>query len=186
MLLTYFFFPFFQYATRSQKGDKDPARASDLDDGDLVSEADLSLMARTKRQAKAARDNLKKNSQACSSLDKEALDLEELLAKSREKAEAAKAARERVARLRRELEELDSGAYQNPDSDHDQDPVSAPSAPAPAPAAPDVATALAATLQSTVIMFFTLISLMLIWLSCWNVEAASLTKEVVNWARGES
>ena len=126
-------------------------RASDLDDDDLVSEADLSLMARTKRQAKAARENLKKNSQACSSLEEEALDLEELLAKSREKAEAAKAARERVARLRRELEEFDNGDIQDPDSDLDQDPVSAPSA--PAPAAPDVATALAATLQSAVTIF---------------------------------
>ena len=95
MSLNYFLFSFFQHAkTRSQKGEreKDPARASDLDDGDLVSEADLSLMARTKKQAKAARENLKKNAQACSSLEEEALDLEELLAKSREKAEASKAA----------------------------------------------------------------------------------------------
>ena len=74
----------FQHAnTRSQKGDKgdrDQAKASDLDEADLVSEADLSLMGRTKKQAKAARDNLKKNAQVCSSLEEEALDLEELLA----------------------------------------------------------------------------------------------------------
>ena len=112
-------------------------------------------MARTKRQAKAARENLKKNSKACSSLEEEALDLGELLAKSREKAEAAKAARDRVARLRRELEEFDNGDFHDPDSDQDQDPVSAQ--PAPVPAAPDVATALAASLQSAVTIFFCLI-----------------------------
>ena len=111
-------------------------------------QADLSLMARTKKQAKAARENLKKNSQACSSLEEEALDLEELLAKSREKAEATKAARDRVARLRRELEEFENGEFNHPDSDPDQDP--AVIQPASAPAAPDVATALAATLQSAV------------------------------------
>ena len=149
-----FFFLFsFQYAnTRSQKGDrdKDPAR-SDLDDGDLVSEADNSLMARTKKQAKAARENLKKNSQACSSLEEEALDLEELLVKSREKAEATKAARDRVARLRRELEEFEGENFNDHDQESDQDPD--PAQPAAVPAAPDVATALASSLQSVVIIY---------------------------------
>ena len=89
---------------------------------------------------------MKKNSQACSSLEEEALDLEELLAKSREKAEATKSARDRVARLRRELEEFESADL--PDQDSNQDPD-----PQPAPAAPDVASALAATLQSAVIIY---------------------------------
>ena len=156
------FLPLFQYAnTRSQKGDKgdrDQAKASDLDEGDLVSEADLSLMGRTKKQAKAARENLKKNDQACSSLEEEALGLEELLAKSRERAEATKAARDRVAQLRRELEEFESEQHQDLDSDqdHDQEPLShqpvLAAAPAPAPAAPDVASALATSLQAAVII----------------------------------
>ena len=156
------FFFFFQHAnTRSQKGDKgdrDQAKASDLDDGDLVSEADHSLMGRTKKQAKAARDNLKKNVQACSSLEEEALDLEELIAKSREKAESTKAARDRVARLRRELEELENEQHQDPDSDQDldQEPLShqpvLAAVPASAPAAPDVASALATSLQAAVII----------------------------------
>ena len=107
-------------------------------------------MARTKNQAKAARDNLKKNAQACSSLEEEALDLEELLAKSREKAEATKAARDRVARLRRELEAFESEQHQDQDSDqdHDQEPLGFQ--PASTPAAPDVASALATSLQAAV------------------------------------
>ena len=108
-------------------------------------------MARTKKQARAARENLKKNTRACSSLEEEALDLEELLVKSREKAEATKAARDRVARLRRELEEFEGGDYHDQDSDQDPDPIAAQ--PAPVPAAPDVATALAASLQSAVIIY---------------------------------
>ena len=134
------------------KGDRDQAKASDLDEGDLVSEADLSLMGRTKKQAKAARDNLKKNAQACSSLEEEALDLEELLAKSREKVEATKAARDRVARLRRELEAFESEQHPDPDSDqdHDQEPLGYQPASASAPAAPDVASALATSLQAAV------------------------------------
>ena len=152
----------FQHAnTRFQKGDKgdrDQAKASDLDEGDLISEADLSLMGRTKKQAKAARDNLKKNVQACSSLEEEAMGLEELLAKSREKAEATKAARDRVARLRRELEEFESEQHHvfDSDQDHDQEPLShqpvLPAAPVSAPAAPDVASALATSLQAAVII----------------------------------
>ena len=108
-------------------------------------------MARTKKQAKAARENLKKNAQACSSLEEEALDLEELLVKSREKAEATKAARDRVARLRRELEEFEGENFHDHESDQDPDPVAAP--PSAVPAAPDVATALAASLQSVVIIY---------------------------------
>ena len=127
-----------------------------MDEGDLISEADLSLMGRTKKQAKAARDNLKKNVQACSSLEEEALGLEELLVKSREKAEATKAARDRVARLRRELEEFENEQHQDLDSDQDHDPEPLSHQPvfaaAPAPAAPDVASALATSLQAAVII----------------------------------
>ena len=109
-------------------------------------------MARTKKQAKAARENLKKNSQACSSLEEEALDLEELLVKSREKAEATKAARDRVARLRRELEEFEGENFPVHDQESDQDPDPVAAQPAVVPAAPDVATALTASLQSVVII----------------------------------
>ena len=89
-------------------------------------------------------------------MEEEALDLEELLAKSREKAEATKAARDRVARLRRELEAFESEQHQDPDSDqdqdHDQEPLGFQPASASAPAAPDVASALATTLQAAVII----------------------------------
>ena len=132
----FFLFSFLFANTRSQKGEreKEKERGSDLDEADQLSEADLSLMARTKRQAKFARENLKKNSKACSSLEEEALDLEELLAKSREKAESTKAARERVACLRRELEEFENGEYHDPDSDQDLDPIGTQPVPAPVPA----------------------------------------------------
>ena len=88
-----FLFLLFQFLnTRSQKGDKakdqglEEDKNSDLDQD--ASEADLSLMDRTRRQVKSARDNLKKNSKALSSYEEEALDLEELLTQSRQKAEA--------------------------------------------------------------------------------------------------
>ena len=84
-------------------------------------------------------------------MEEEALDLEELLAKSREKAEATKAARDRVARLRRELEAFESEQHQHQDSDqdHDQEPLGFQ--PTSTPAAPDVASALATSLQAAVI-----------------------------------
>ena len=60
------------------------------------------------------------------------MDLEELLTKSREKAEATKAAQDRVTRLRRQLEEFENGELHDPESDRDPDhigaqPISAPS-----------------------------------------------------------
>ena len=100
-------------------------------------------MDRTKRQAKAARENLKKNSKALSSYEEEAMDLEELLSQSRQKAEATKAARARVASLRRQLEEFEAESPEHP-SDHEPEADAVQPAPVP-----DVASALAASLQAS-------------------------------------
>ena len=101
-------------------------------------------MDRTRRQAKSARDNLKKNSKALSSYEEEALDLEELLTQSRQKAEATKATRARVVALRRQLEEFEA---ETPDQPSDVEPEADVGNPSPAP---DVASALAASLQASV------------------------------------
>ena len=146
-------FRFFQFLnTRSQKGDKNKDQGleddknSDLDQD--VSEAYLSLMDRTKRQAKSARENLKKNSKALSSYEEEAMDLEELLSQSRQKAEATKAARARVVALRRQLEEFEA---ETPDHPSDNEPEADVGNSAPAP---DVASALAASLHASVSVHF--------------------------------
>ena len=110
-------------------------RDSDMDD-DQVSKEDLSLMDRTKRQAKTAQDNLRKNSKALSSMDEEALGLEELLTQSRKKADASNAARARV-------------------SDHDPEPEVVQ----PAPASPNIGALLAASIQSMVIFLWLLFRL---------------------------
>ena len=140
-ILFFLLFCFQFLNTRSQKGDKNKDQEANSDHD--ASEADLSLMDRTKRQAKAARENLKKNAKSISSYEEEAMDLEELLSQSREKAQAAKAARERVISLRRQLEEFEA---ETPDhSDHDQESEAVQPTPAP-----DVASALAASLQASV------------------------------------
>ena len=73
------------------------------------------------------------------------MDLEELLTQSRQKAEATKAARARVASLRRrQLEEFEA---ESPDHASDQEPEVDAVQPTPVP---DVASALAASLQTTV------------------------------------
>ena len=89
-------------------------------------------MDRTKRQAKAARENLKKNSKTLSSFEEDAMGLEELLLQSRKKADATKAARARVADLHRQLEELQNEEDLVPISNQDPEPEVAQPAPAPA------------------------------------------------------
>ena len=63
--------------------EKDKDLDSDVED---VADVDLSLMDRTKRQAKAARELTKKRSKALSSAEEDVLDLEDMLAQAQQKA----------------------------------------------------------------------------------------------------
>ena len=124
-----FFFFFFQSViTRSQKGEKEKDsfipdysedQASDVD-------ADVSIMDRTKKQVRAARDHHKAKSKSLLSAEDELLDLEQLLAETKEKAEATKAIKARSAEIRRQLDALtkeDHGDQAVSDSDPEDAPV---------------------------------------------------------------
>ena len=63
-------------------------------------------MDRTKRQAKAARDQHKQRTTALLSNEDEVLDLEEVVLQTRQRVQAAKAAKARAAALRQELQDL--------------------------------------------------------------------------------
>ena len=96
-----FFFPFFQFLnTRSQKGEKDKSAGKDQDSGSEVDENNLSLMDRTKRQAKAAREQQRRED------EDEVQDLEEVIRQTRERVKVAKASKSRAAALRLELQDL--------------------------------------------------------------------------------
>ena len=138
---------------KEMEKEKDKDLESDVEE---VADADLSLMDRTKRQAKAARELTKKRSKALSSAEEDVLDLEEMLAQAQQKADATKAARARAADLRRQLQALQDDEDAMSDQDHLPLQAAAPAAvPAPAPATvpADVASALAVSLQSAVICF---------------------------------
>ena len=94
-------------------------------------------MDRTKRQAKAAKEQLRRNE-----ADDEVRDLEEIVLQTRERVKAAKAAKSRAAALRLELQEL----QEEEDSIHEEVPV-------PVPGASDPGAFVAASLQSAVLYF---------------------------------
>ena len=146
---------FFQF-TRSHRGEKDkaPADVQDQDDSASsdVEEGNLSLMDRTKRLAKAARDQ---QQQALGiPVEDEVQDLEEMVRRTRDRVKAVKSAKSRAAALRQELQELEEEEQSVIAED---DPVPAPaSAPVPV-SAPDPSAFVAATLKSAVIIFYILL-----------------------------
>ena len=143
---------FFQFLnTRSHKGEKgekekvpDQDSASDAD----VEDANLSLMDRTKRQAKAAKVQSKRAAESFPSPEDEVTDLEEVVIQTRERIKAAKAAKARATALRQELLQL-----QEEEESMAGDPdIVAPALPVPAPVpdASDPGAFIAATLKSAV------------------------------------
>ena len=142
------FLLFFQF-TRSHRGEKEKAPTNDQDDSASsdVEEGNLSLMDRTKRLAKAARDQ---QQQALGiPVKDEVQDLEEMVRRTRDRVKAVKSAKSRAAALRQELQDLEEEEQSVIAED---DPVPASSAPVPV-AAPDPSVLVAATLKSAVIIF---------------------------------
>ena len=93
--------------TRSHRGEKEKAPEQDDSNSEVeVDERNLSLMDRTKRMAKAAKEQQQQQSLDVS-LDGEVQDLEEMVRHTRERVQAAKAARSRAAALRLELQQLE-------------------------------------------------------------------------------
>ena len=140
----------FQF-TRSHKGDKAPVNNDSASDTD---EANLSLMDRTKRQAKAARDQFQQQPTLDAPVEGEVQDLEQMVLQTRERVKAAKAAKLRAASLRRELLDLQE-EEQSIAASEDVHPASAPGPVAPdtgAPIATDAGALVAASLNSAVIM----------------------------------
>ena len=134
-----FFFQFLN--TRSHKGEKDKTTDKDRDSGSDVEETNLSLMDRTKRQAKAAREQQRRNVDA--SAKDEVQDLEEIVLQTRERVKAAKS---RAAALCRELQELQE------EEEEESIAVSEEAVPvsAPVPDASDPGAFVATSLQSAV------------------------------------
>ena len=97
-------------------------------------------MDRTKRQARAAREQQLRNIDA--SAEDEVQDLEEIVLRIRERVKAAKAAKSRAAALRQELQELQD----------EEDSITEEAAPvsAPLPDASDPGAFIAASLKSAV------------------------------------
>ena len=128
IIISFSFFFFQSVITRSQKGEKEKDsfipdhsedQASDVD-------ADVSIMDRTKKQVRAARDHHKAKSKSLLSAEDELLDLEQLLAETKEKAEATKAIKARSADIRHQLDALtkeDHGDQVVSDSDPEDEPV---------------------------------------------------------------
>ena len=94
--------------TRSKDlGEKEKEKAPGQDSGSDVDvdEANLSLMDRTRRQAKAAK-GLAKQAVDPAAVDDNAHDLEEVVFQTRERVKAARAAKARADALRQELLQL--------------------------------------------------------------------------------
>ena len=143
----------FQF-TRSHRGEKDKAPANDDSTSSEVDEGNLSLMDRTKRLAKAARDQ---EQQALDiPVEDEVQDLEELVRRTRDRVKAVKLAKSRAAVLRQELQDLEE-EEQSVIAEVDHPPAPA-TAPVPA-SAPDPASFVAATLQSAVIILLLIVIL---------------------------
>ena len=134
--------------TRSHKGEKEkvpskqPGSDHDHDDIDSASEANLSLMDKTKRHAKAAREQHRQRTDNLLSAEGEVLDLEEVLIQTRERVKATKAAHSRAEAIRRELQDLHE----------EEESVLAlqQDVPDPVPDASDPSAFIAATLKSAV------------------------------------
>ena len=139
LIITVSFSLLFQF-TRSHRGEKDKVNdsASDADEGNL------SLMNRTKRQAKAAREQQQQLAFDVP-LDGGVQDLEEMVLQTRDRVKAAKAARSRAASLRRELQELQD-EEQSIAEEADPTPTPFPST--------DPGALVAATLKSAVFIIF--------------------------------
>ena len=125
-------------------------RNSDPDVDAPVSEADLSLMDRTKRQAKAAREQHRKKTSTLLSAEEEVLDLDEVLHQTRERVNATKAARSHAADLRRQLQELQEEEEEEEirDSDQEQEVAATPDP-------TDAGAFVAASLKSAICTFLT-------------------------------
>ena len=152
---------FFQF-TRSHRNEKDKAPVNDGSSSSEPDEGNLSLMDRTKRLAKAARDQ---EQQALDiPVEDEVQDLEELVRRTRERVKAVKSAKSRAADLRRELQELEE-EEQSVIAEADHPPASATvpvpavveaipaSVPAAIPAVTDPGALVAASLDSAVIVY---------------------------------
>ena len=123
ILLTFFLFSFQSVTTRSQRGEKEKVHSEDqASDAD----ADTSLMDRTKKQVRAARDHHQKKSKSLLSAQDELLDLEQLLAETQEKAEATKAVKARSAAIRRQLDDLRQSEQDVQGAESDSDPDDQP------------------------------------------------------------
>ena len=147
----FFLFLYLQFLnTRSHKDKGEREKAPDQDSSSDVDEANLSLMDRTKRQAKAARDHAAKRA-AEPILEEEVLGLEEVVLQTRQRVKAAKAAKARATALRQELlqlqEEEESIAADNDSA------IPAP-ATAPVPDVSDPGAFVAASLTSAVNIYF--------------------------------
>ena len=105
----YFLFPSFQsVTTRSQRGEKEKESFVPDHSEDQASDinVDTSLMDRTKKQVRAARTRHQKKSKSLVSVQDELHYLEQLLAETREKAEATKAIKARSSAIRQQLDDL--------------------------------------------------------------------------------
>ena len=139
--------------TRSHKdkGEKEKAPGQDSASDVDVDEANLSLMDRTRRQAKAAKEHAKRAAEP-SPTDDEVLDLEEVVFQTRERVKAAKAAKARADALRQELLQL----QEEEDSIAADDVSAIPAPAAPVPNATDPGAMVAASLTSKVNIYFKL------------------------------
>ena len=100
-------------------------------------------MDRTKRRAKAAREQLKKKGNTLFSTEEEVMVLEDVVRQTRERVKAAKAAKSRTADLQRELRELQEEEDSLVASDHE-------AVPPPVPDPSDAGAFVAASLKSAV------------------------------------
>ena len=146
----FFLFLYLQFLnTRSHKDKGEREKAPDQDSSSDVDEANLSLMDRTKRQAKAARDHAKRAAEPI--LEDEVLGLEEEVLQTRERVKAAKAAKARATALCQELLELQE-EEESIAADNDS-AIPAP-ATAPVPDVSDPGAFVAASLTSAVNIYF--------------------------------
>ena len=141
-------------------------------------------MDRTKRQAKAARDQFQQQPTLDAPVEAEVQDLEQMVLQSRERVKAAKAAKQRAASLRQELLDLQE-EEQSIAASQEALPASAPVPvvvdSAPAPVATDAGALVAASLQSAVIFIIYIYSRFItLWLTNLSKE---LTPSTFFWLR---
>ena len=159
---------------KSQRGEKekDPFVPDQSEDQASDADADTSLMDRTKKQVRAARDHHKKKSKSLHSTEDELLDLEQLLAETKEKAEATKAVKARSAAIRRQLDDLRQAEPEDPqgvesDSDPEDQPVTKS----------QIADLFSSSLHSSVSFFLTPIPLRKRTISCLDSHRSFSSKQ---------